>query len=54
MAFLRDRASAPSALVTVITVGIATGIEAISSTRTRRRMSTRSDALQEVDTITSR
>ena len=53
MAFFFASPWAPSELVTVITVGIATGIEAISSTSTIRAMSARSDHCQAVASTTS-
>jgi hypothetical protein len=46
MAFFLARPWAPRELVTVITVGIATGMEAISSTSTMRAMSASSDQCQ--------
>ena len=53
MAFFFASAWAPKELVTVITVGMATGMEAISNTSTMRAMSARSAHCQAVFTTMS-
>ena len=54
MAFFFAKVWAPSELVTVITVGIATGMEAINSTSTMRAMTAKSVHSQSSSTTISR